>query len=469
MDRPDLVVRSRHVVTPAGVAAASIHVKGGRIVAIDAFDAVPPGVRTDDAGDLWILPGLVDTHVHINDPGRSDWEGFETATRAAAAGGVTTLMDMPLNSIPPTTTIAGLEAKARAADGKCHVDVGFCGGVVPGNAAELRALVAAGALAFKCFLTESGVDEFGHVGESDLRAAMPTLADLDVPLLVHAELSGPIDTVLAKRGNLTPEETRRYIEYLASRPKAAENAAVDLMVRLARELGTKTHIVHLSSADALLSLRDARDAGVAIRAETCPHYLHFASESIPDGATSFKCAPPIREAENRERLWAALREGLVEQVVTDHSPSTPSLKCSGSGDFMKAWGGIASLQLGLAATWTEARARGFGVSDVVSWMCAAPARLVGLTGRKGAIAIGCDADLVFWDPEAELVVDGAKLEHRHKLTPYAGQSLRGQVHATYLRGERIYEHTHAQTAQTPREPARFPLIEAPRGRRLARS
>ena len=449
MDRPDLVLRARNVVTPSGVVAASVHVKDGRIVAVDAFDAVPPGVRVDDAGDLWMIPGLVDSHVHINDPGRTEWEGFETATRASAAGGVTTLMDMPLNSVPPTTTIAGIEAKARAADGKCHVDVGFCGGVVPGNASELRALVAAGALAFKCFLTESGVDEFGHVGEDDLRAAMPTLADLGVPLLVHAELSGPIDAVLAKRGNLTPNEARRYIEYLGSRPKAAENAAVDLMVRLARELGTKTHVVHLSSADALLSLRDARDAGVSIRAETCPHYLHFASESIPDGVTAFKCAPPIREAENRERLWAAIREGLVEQVVTDHSPSTPSLKCSGSGDFMKAWGGIASLQLGLAATWTEARARGFGVKDVVEWMCAAPARLIGLTGRKGAIAVGNDADLVFWDPDAALVVDGAKLEHRHKLTPYDREALCGRVGATYLRGVRIYEQSSAIARFSP--------------------
>lgn len=419
--------------------AASVQVDGGRIVAVDAYDAVPAGARVDDAGDAWILPGLVDTHVHINDPGRADWEGFETATRAAAAGGVTTLMDMPLNSIPPTTTLAGFDAKAAAADGRIYVDVAICGGVVPGNAGELRGLVAAGARAFKCFLTESGVDEFGHVGEADLRAAMPTLAELGVPLLVHAELSGPIDAVLASRGNLAPDEARRYVRYLESRPRAAENAAVDLMIRLARELGARTHVVHLSSADALLSLRDARDAGVPIGAETCPHYLHFASESVPDGATPFKCAPPIRERENRERLWTGLRDGLVRQVVTDHSPSTPSLKCADSGDFMRAWGGIASLQLGLAATWTEARARGFGVADVVEWMCAAPARLIGLAATKGSIAVGHDADLVIWDPEADFVVDGVKLEHRHELTPYAGESLRGRVHATYLRGERVYD------------------------------
>jgi allantoinase len=432
-------LRSRRVVTPSGVIEASVRVRGGRIVAIDAYDAGAAADEVDDAGDAWLIPGLVDTHVHINDPGRADWEGFATATRAAAAGGVTTLMDMPLNSIPPTTTLAGLEAKAAAAENRLHVDVGFCGGVVPGNANELTALVRAGALAFKCFLTESGVDEFGHVSERDLRAAMPILAKGDVPLLVHAELSGPIDAVLASRGNLSDAEARRYVRYLESRPRAAENAAVEMMVRLARETGARTHVVHLSSADALLSLRDARDAGVPIHAETCPHYLHFASESIADGATAFKCAPPIRERENRERLWSALGDGLVSQVVTDHSPSTPSLKCADSGDFMRAWGGIASLQLGLAATWTEARARGHSLADVVRWMCAAPARLIGVADRKGAIAVGCDADLVMFDPDADFVVDGAALEHRHKLTPYAGERLKGRVVATYLRGERVFD------------------------------
>jgi len=436
---PDLVLRAQRTVTPAGVRAASVHVRAGVIVAVDGYDAFPAGCPVVDAGDATLIPGLVDTHVHINDPGRADWEGFDTATRAAAAGGVTTLMDMPLNSVPPTTSVAGVEAKAAAASGRCWVDVAFCGGVVPGNARELRAIAAAGALGFKCFLTESGVPEFGHVSEDDLRAAMPVLAELGVPLLVHAELSGPIDAVLAGRHDASPEEARRYVTYLESRPRAAENEAVALMVRLAREYGTKTHVVHLSSADALLSLRDARDLGVPIRAETCPHYLHFASERVPDGATAFKCAPPIREGANRERLWSALADGLVAQVVTDHSPSSPQLKCVDSGDFLRAWGGIASLQLGLAAVWTEARARGHALSDVVAWMSAAPASLVGLERRKGAIAVGHDADLVLLDPDAELTVSPSALHHRHKLTPYAGESLYGVVRATYLRGEKVYD------------------------------
>ena len=434
--------------------------RAGVIVAVDAFDAVPPGVPLDDVGDLVLLPGLVDTHVHINDPGRSDWEGFETATRAAAAGGVTTLMDMPLNSIPPTTTLAGLEAKAAAAENRCWVDVGFCGGVVPGNARdpnELRALVDAGVLAFKCFLAESGVDEFRHVEEDDLRAAMPTLAACGAPLLVHAELSGPIDAVLARQGNLTPDEVRRYVTYLESRPRQAENEAVELMVRLAREYRTTTHIVHLSSADALLALRAAKDASLPIEAETCPHYLSFASEDVPDGATEYKCAPPIRERENRERLWRALDQGLVDQIVTDHSPSSPALKCVGSGDFTRAWGGIASLQLGLPAVWTQARARGRSLDDVVRWMCRSTARLVGLEKTKGSVAVGCDADLVVFDPDAEMRVDAAALEHRHKLTPYAGRALFGRVTRTYLRGVKIVED------------GRFVGDASPKGRWLRRA
>jgi allantoinase len=317
--------------------------------------------------------------------------------------------------------------------------VGFCGGVVPGNAGELHAMTRAGAVGFKCFLTESGVDEFQNVTEADLRIAMPVLAAAGAPLLVHAELSGPIDRVQAARGNLTPEESRRYVAYLESRPRDAENQAVDLMMRLAREYRTTTHVVHLSSSDALSILRAAKDEGVPIQAETCPHYLSITSEEIPDGATEFKCAPPIREGNNREKLWSALQAGLLEQVVTDHSPSTPALKCMDSGDFMKAWGGIASLQLGLAVVWTEARARGAKESDVVRWMCEAPARLAGLSQRKGSIRVGADADLVFWQPDAPFVVAPESLEHRHKLTPYARRTLRGRVKKTFLRGVCIYD------------------------------
>ncbi|MEK6606766.1 MAG: allantoinase AllB [Myxococcota bacterium] len=415
--------------TERGVGPASVHVRGGRIVAVSGFRDVPRGCPLDDHGDAVVMPGLVDTHVHVNDPGRAEWEGFETATRAAAAGGVTTIVDMPLNSIPATTSVGALEAKAAAAEGRIHVDVGLAGGVVPGNVAEVRRLRAAGALAFKCFLAPSGVDEFPHVGEDDLRVALPALADGGAPLLVHAEHP-------ARLREAAP--SRRYADWLAARPPEAEDDAVALVARLCADFGARAHIVHLSSAGALATIRRAREAGVALTAETCPHYLWFAAEEVPDGATAYKCAPPIRERANRDRLWSALREGLVDQIVTDHSPSTPALKCVESGDFAAAWGGIASLQLGLAVVWTAARARGASPADVARWMCAAPARLVGLGDRKGAIAPGRDADFCVWRPEAAFRVDAARLHHRHKLTPYAGSALFGAVEATYLRGVRIY-------------------------------
>ncbi len=398
--------------------------------------AAPAGVETIDAGNLCVLPGLVDTHVHINDPGRTDWEGFETATRAAAAGGVTTLVDMPLNSIPPTTTLAGLEAKLRALEAKAHVDVAICGGLVPSNPAGLAGLFGEGVLAFKCFLAESGVDEFSHVHEAELRAGMRELARIDAPLFVHAELPAPLADGEKAALGLDP---RRYATYLASRPRRAEDAAIELVLRLARETGARAHVVHLSSSDALGLFRRAREEKTRLTVETCPHYLTFAAEEIPDGATEYKCAPPIRESENREKLWDALREGLVDQVVTDHSPSTAELKCSGSGDFMKAWGGISSLQLGLAAVWTAAKGRGLGIANVVDWMSAAPARLAGIQGRKGAIAPGHDADLILWDPDGDFTVDAASLEHRNKITPYHARKLLGVTHRTILRGETIYE------------------------------
>lgn len=426
---------------PDGVRPASVHVDVDRgvIVRVDDHDAFPshPGTEVQDVGDLVLMPGLVDTHVHVNEPGRTEWEGFLTATRAAAAGGVTTIVDMPLNASPPTTTVAAFEAKASSTEGKLHVDVALTGGVVPDNERELRGLVEAGCVAFKCFLVHSGVDDFPHVDEGVLRNAMPVLADAGAPLLVHAELAGPIDAALARQGNLSDGELRRYVHWLESRPRQAENEAVDLVVRLSRASGARTHVVHLSSADAVVLLRDARDAGVAVSAETCPHYLALAAEDVPDGATEYKCAPPIRERHNRDLLWRALADGIVTQVVTNHSPSPASLKCVGSGDFSRAWGGIASLELGLGVTWTEARARGVPIEQLVDWMCAAPARRVGLD-RKGALAPGRDADLVVWDPDGERVVDVDRLEQRHKLTPYAQRRLRGIVHATYLRGQKVY-------------------------------
>ena len=433
---PDLVLKSLRVVTGGAVVPASIHVTRGVITRVAGLDDVPLGCPTHAAGDRVIMPGIVDSHVHINEPGRTEWEGFATATRAAAAGGVTTIVDMPLNSIPPTTTVAGLEAKASAAAGQCWVDVGLWGGVVPGNAKELRPLLDAGALGFKCFMVESGVEEFGWVQEPDLRLALAELAGSGAPLLCHAELPGPIEAAQSLALHLDP---RTYAAYVKSRPREAEDLAIALLVSLCRDTRAAIHIVHLSSSGALDSLRRARDEGLPFTAETTPHYLHFAAEDIPDGATPYKCAPPIRERENREKLWAALGEGLLDLVVSDHSPCTPALKKLEAGDFAAAWGGIASLQLGLPVIWSEARRRGKSIADLATWMCEGPAKLARLDQRKGRIAAGLDADLVIWDPEGAHVVQPGELQHRHKITPYAGETLFGTVHTTYLRGEKVYD------------------------------
>ena len=429
-----LVVRSRRVVTPDGVRPAAIHVEGGAIARVAAWADAGPDPR--DYGELAILPGVVDTHVHLNEPGRTEWEGFATATRAAAIGGVTTLVDMPLNSIPPTTTREAFAAKREAASTQCAVDVGFWGGVVPGNLRELAGLVADGVRGFKCFLVDSGVAEFGWVGEAELAPAMQILASLNKPLLVHAELAGPIDAATAELANADPH---RYATYLASRPPAAEEQAIALVTRLCRATRARTHVVHHSAASALGQLRDARAEGLPLSAETCPHYLHFTAEEIPDGATPFKCAPPIRDAANRELLWRALAEGVLDLVASDHSPCSPSLKAIEVGDFMAAWGGVSGLQLALPIVWTEASKRGFSLADVVRWMCAGPAKLAGLDGRKGAIAPGCDADLVVFADDEPQTVTAASVQHRHKVTPYLGETLRGTVQATFLRGQHVVD------------------------------
>jgi allantoinase len=429
----DLVLRSTRVVTPNGIGAHAILVHDGRISGVADPEATLFGAEIVDAGDAVVMPGLVDTHVHINEPGRTEWEGFATATRTAAAGGITTLLDMPLNSIPATTTIAALQAKREAAQGQCWVDVGFLGGVVPGNAIALHGLFGAGVLGFKCFLVPSGVPEFAHVVERDLRAALPILARLGTTLMVHAELPGPI-----KEAPLSPSP-RSHAGYLASRPREAEEEAIALVLSLAEECGARVHIVHLSSGDSLHVLASARARGVSVTAETCPHHLHFAAEDIPDGATQFKCAPPIRGRSDREELWRALDAGLIDLVVSDHSACPPEMKCLDSGDFGAARGGIASLQLGLPVVWNGMRARGLPVERLATWMSAAPARLAGLSRRKGAIAEGRDADFVVWRPEEEFTVTAGSLLQRHALTPYLGARLPGVVEATYLRGERIYE------------------------------
>ncbi|HEV8426819.1 MAG TPA: allantoinase AllB [Pyrinomonadaceae bacterium] len=431
MEAVDLIIRGRRVVLPDAIAPRSVHIREERIVLVGDYDDVVESCELIEAGnDSVVMPGLVDTHVHINAPGRTDWEGFRTATLAAAAGGVTTLVDMPLNSIPPTTTLAGFETKLETARNDCFVDVGFWGGVVPGNTSELARMFAAGVVGFKCFLVPSGVDEFQHVTESDLRQAMPELRRLGALLIVHAELPGSIRTD-STEGD--------YQSFLNSRPRSAENEAIELMIHLSREFDTRVHIVHLSSAEALPLLREAQQAGVKITAETCPHYLHFAAETVPAGATEFKCCPPIREETNREELWEGLREGTIDFVVSDHSPCPGEMKLRESGDFMKAWGGIASLQLRLPVVWTEARPRGFSLEDVTRWLCANPARQVSLAPQKGTIAVGSDADLVIWNPDQQFTVAAATLQHRHKISPYEGEVLNGVVQKTFLRGRKIYD------------------------------
>jgi allantoinase len=436
----DLVVSSERVVTPDGVRPGAIVVAQGRIQDIVGIDAAPHAAASVNAGSSAVLPGLVDTHVHLNEPGRTDWEGFVTGTRAAAAGGVTTLIDMPLNSIPATTTVSALRLKLRAAAPVALVDYGFWGGVVPGNVDDLEPLLDAGALGFKCFLVPSGVDEFAHVGESDLRPAMQRLAARDAVLLAHAELPGPI--ARAAPGG----DPRRYATWLASRPEAAEVEAIELLLRLSGETGCRVHIVHLSAATALPIIERARRAGARISVETCPHYLTFAAEAVPDGSTAHKCAPPLRGAVNREQLWDGLARGIIDLVATDHSPAPPALKRLDSGDFMAAWGGIASLELSLAAVWSGARAHGHELDDVARWLCSAPARLAGLD-RKGRIAPGCNADLVIFDPETEWIVEPVRLRQRHPITPYAGMTLQGKVRRTFLRGVSIYKN--GRTSERP--------------------
>jgi allantoinase len=430
-------VRSRRVVTPNGEVAASIWIDGAKIARVADWGDVPAEV--DDYEDLAILPGVVDTHVHLNEPGRTEWEGFATATRAAAAGGTTTLVDMPLNSIPATTSREALAAKRAAALGQCAVDVGFWGGVVPGNSAELDGMVKDGVRGFKCFLIDSGVDEFGFVREPDLAAAMPILAALGVPLLVHAEVAGPVEKAVLELGDADPHA---YATWLRSRPPEAEDEAIALVARLCRATHARTHIVHHSAADALPRIASARAEGLPLTAETCPHYLHFTAERIPDGATAFKCAPPIRDEANREALWRALGDGTLDLVASDHSPCSPSLKKLEQGDFVAAWGGIAGLQLALPVTWTEARRRGYTLAHLARWMAAAPASLAGLAQTKGAIAAGRDADLCVLDPDATFTVVGDKIEHRHRVTPYLGEELTGVVHATYLRGTLVWAGGH---------------------------
>ncbi|MFE4259219.1 allantoinase AllB [Streptomyces sp. NPDC056883] len=432
----ELVLRSTRVITPEGTRAASVAVAGGKIAAVLPYEAdVPAGARLEDFGDDVLLPGLVDTHVHVNDPGRTEWEGFWTATRAAAAGGITTILDMPLNSLPPTTTTANLVVKQDVARTKAHVDVGFWGGALPDNVKDLRPMHDAGVFGFKCFLSPSGVDEFPLLDQEQLAASLAEITGFGGLLIVHAEDPHHLESAPQNPGP-------KYADFLASRPQDAENTAIQNLIDQAKRLNARVHVLHLSSASALPLIAAAKAEGVQITVESCPHFLTLTAEEVPDGATEFKCCPPIRESANQDVLWDALADGTIDCIVSDHSPSTADLK---TGDFATAWGGISSLQLGLPAIWSEAKKRGRTLEDVVRWMSTAPAALAGLAS-KGAIEAGRDADFAVLAPEETFTVDPAHLHHRNQVTAYAGKTLHGVVKSTWLRGTQIADHG------TPTEP-----------------
>ena len=426
----DAAIISNRTITPDGIKKAVVLIKNGKIA--DVLNEIPQGdFPVTNVGDSVLMPGIVDPHVHINEPGRTNWEGFDTATKAAIAGGITSLVEMPLNASPVTTTAKAFDEKIKAAKGKLHTNCGFWGGIIPGNEKEIEPLIEKGVLGFKAFLTHSGIDEFPNVTEEDLRKAMPLIAKHNLPLLVHCELSDPT--------HHSPLTTHHYNNYLSSRPKKWEDDAIALMIRLCEEFNCRTHIVHLSSADSIEQIAMAKQKGLPLTVETAQHYLYFNAEEINDGRTEFKCAPPIREKGNNERLWQALKDGIIDFVATDHSPAPPEMKEINSGDFMKAWGGISSIQFALPVLWTAAMRHDCGLKNLAKWLCSNPSSLPGLQNRKGKIVAGYDADFVMWKPEKPFLVTQEMIHHKHKITPYLNEGLFGTVEQTWLAGEKIYD------------------------------
>ena len=426
----DAAIISNRTITPDGIKKAVVLIKNGKIA--DVLNEIPQGdFPVTNVGDSVLMPGIVDPHVHINEPGRTNWEGFDTATKAAIAGGITSLVEMPLNASPVTTTAKAFDEKIKAAKGKLHTNCGFWGGIIPGNEKEIEPLIEKGVLGFKAFLTHSGIDEFPNVTEEDLRKAMPLIAKHNLPLLVHCELSDPT--------HHSPLTTHHYNNYLSSRPKKWEDDAIALMIRLCEEFNCRTHIVHLSSADSIEQIAMAKQKGLPLTVETAQHYLYFNAEEINDGRTEFKCAPPIREKGNNERLWQALKDGIIDFVATDHSPAPPEMKEINSGDFMKAWGGISSIQFALPVLWTAAMRHDCGLKDLAKWLCSNPSSLPDLQNRKGKIVAGYDADFVMWKPEKPFLVTQEMIHHKHKITPYLNEGLFGTVEQTWMAGEKIYD------------------------------
>ena len=428
---PNFAIISQRVLTPKGERPAAILIQEEKIMDVVSISEISSDCPVEDMKNDVVMPGLVDTHVHINEPGRTDWEGFETATKAAAAGGITTLVDMPLNCIPVTTTVDALNQKIAATKNQLWVDCGFYGGLIPDNLQNIESLADAGVLGFKAFLSHSGIDEFPNINEKHLREALPIFANKGIPVLVHAEL---------ENGATQSEDHSTYKSFQDSRPKSWENNAVKLLIQLSKEFDARIHIVHLSSADILAEIAQTRNDGYPISVETCPHYLHFSSEHISDGDTRFKCAPPIWESDNKEKLWSGLENGLINFITSDHSPCTAELKNLEVGDFEKAWGGISSIQFTLPVIWTECKTRGYSMDQLINWMSKQPAKFIGKDQQKGQISPGFDADLVCWNPDEKYIIQKEAIHHKNKLTPYEGESLYGVVNATFLRGQKVYEN-----------------------------